>query len=154
MENQQTTATAVGDTTPTQKPSATKLYVANISYDANEAELQELFGRCGGVKSAKLITDRDSGRPKGFGFVEMESASAAAAAAETFDGAEFRGRPLKVSPAFEKPRVSSGRSSYNGGGSGSGNGSGSRDYGNGGRSGSGRRDDHNDDEDYRLRRRK
>jgi len=76
-----------------------KLYVGNLSFDTSEAELEELFSQHGEVASAKVITDRDTGRPRGFGFVEMVRAEDAQKAIENLDGHEFMGRNLKVNIA-------------------------------------------------------
>ena len=79
-----------------------KLYVGNLSYDTRESQLEELFSQVGSVVSAAVIEDRDSGRSKGFGFVEMADEAAAAAAIEQLNGKELDGRTIKVSEA--KPR--------------------------------------------------
>lgn len=80
-----------------------KLYVGNLSYQMAENQLEELFTPCGTVKSAKIITDRDSGRSKGFGFVEMSDITEAEEAIKSLDGSEFDGRSIRVSAAQEKP---------------------------------------------------
>jgi RNA recognition motif-containing protein len=82
---------------------ATSIYVGNLSYNTNEQSLRQAFERYGSVKSVKLIEDRETGRPRGFGFVEMEAADAAQAIA-ALNGAELDGRALKVNEA--KPRES------------------------------------------------
>ena len=79
-----------------------KLYVGNISFRMADQDLTDLFGQKGEVLSAKIIMDRDSGRSKGFGFVEMESGEAGQAAIDNLDGKDFGGRDLKVNEA--KPR--------------------------------------------------
>ncbi len=76
-----------------------KLYVGNLSFDTSESELEELFSQHGEVASAKVITDRDTGRPRGFGFVEFVRAEDAQKAIENLDGREFMGRNLKVNVA-------------------------------------------------------
>jgi RNA recognition motif-containing protein len=76
-----------------------KLYVGNLSYDTTEDELQQLFAEVGPVVSAVVITDRMSGRSKGFGFVEMETESAAEEAIQRFNEYELRQRNLTVSEA-------------------------------------------------------
>lgn len=81
---------------------ATKLYVGNLSYDVSEDQLRALFADMGVVVSAIVITDRQTGRSKGFGFVEMGSDEAAAKAIEELNSAEFEGRRLNVSEA--RPR--------------------------------------------------
>ncbi len=74
-----------------------KLYVGNLSFNATEAELRELFGQHGSVSSVNLITDRETGQPRGFGFVEMENGAVGAISA--LDGKEVGGRTLKVNEA-------------------------------------------------------
>lgn len=98
-----------------------KLYVGNLGYSATDADLQKLFGAHGTVQSAQVINDRDTGRSKGFGFVEMNSSAEAEAAIAALNGKEHDGRALKVNEA--KPKTSSG-----GGGGGYGGGGGSRRY--------------------------
>ena len=76
-----------------------KLYVGNLSYSINDASLSNMFAECGTVVSAKVITDRDTGRSKGFGFVEMSTAEEAEAAINRFNSHEVDGRPLRVNVA-------------------------------------------------------
>lgn len=76
-----------------------KLYVGNLSYDTNEGELKEAFEAHGQVDSVAIISDRDSGRSKGFGFVEMSDDSEAKAAMESINDTDFMGRTLKVNEA-------------------------------------------------------
>lgn len=78
---------------------ANKLYVGGISYNTTEDGLKEYFSAAGTVTSVNIITDKFSGRSKGFGFVEMSSDEEAAQAIEMFDGKEFDGRSLKVNQA-------------------------------------------------------
>ena len=78
--------------------SSAKLYVGNLSYDTSEASIRTAFEAHGEVTSVNMITDRDSGRPKGFGFVEMEDADADAAV-NSLNGKEVDGRPLTVNEA-------------------------------------------------------
>ncbi|HZJ87965.1 MAG TPA: RNA-binding protein [Sphaerochaeta sp.] len=85
---------------------AKKIYVGNMSYNTTEEELRELFAQYGTVLSANIIIDRDTRRPKGFGFVEMEEESAADAAISELDGTEFGGRNLRVNEAIARPRPS------------------------------------------------
>ena len=85
---------------------ATNLYVGNLSFETNSASLEQLFGEYGSVVSAKVIDDRDTGRSKGFGFVEMSSDEEAKAAISALDGQEHGGRNLKVNEA--KPRENRG----------------------------------------------
>lgn len=79
-----------------------KLFVGNLSNDTSSDELNTLFSTVGVVESCQLMTDRDSGRSKGFGFIEMNSTEAADAAKEKFNGQDLHGRALKVNNA--KPR--------------------------------------------------
>jgi len=80
-----------------------KLYVGNLPFSATDQSLAQTFSQCGTVESAKIIMDRDSGRSKGFGFVEMSSDDQAAAAISKFNGVEFEGRAMTVNEA--KPMV-------------------------------------------------
>ncbi len=82
-----------------------KLYVGNLGYSTTDADLQQLFGAHGTVQSAQVINDRDTGRSKGFGFVEMNSNSEAEAAIAALNGKEVDGRALKVNEA--KPKTTS-----------------------------------------------
>ena len=97
-----------------------KLYVGNLSYDTSEASIRTAFEAHGEVASVNLITDRDSGRPKGFGFVEMGSADEAQAAKGALDGSQMDGRSLKVDVAKElvprAPRSEGSGGGYGGGG--------------------------------------
>lgn len=79
-----------------------KLYIGNLSYGIKDQDLNSLFSKYGEVLSAKVITDRDTGRSKGFGFVEMGTDEEAQKAISELDGNEIDGRPLKVNEA--KPR--------------------------------------------------
>ncbi|MBT8485323.1 MAG: RNA-binding protein [Phycisphaerales bacterium] len=79
-----------------------KLYVGNLSFSTSEAELRELFSQYGEVNDVALITDRDTGRPRGFGFVELGSDQAGREAISALDGKEFGGRQLKVNEARAK----------------------------------------------------
>jgi RNA recognition motif-containing protein len=76
-----------------------KLYVGNLSYSTTDMSLEQAFAQCGTVESARVITDRDSGRSKGFGFVEMSSDQEAQNAIATLSGREVDGRALNVSEA-------------------------------------------------------
>jgi RNA recognition motif-containing protein len=87
----------------------TKLYVGNLSFDTTEDSLRALFSQHGSVESTKLITDRDTGRPRGFGFVEMSNADASRAM-QALNGKEFEGRTLRVNEAQELNRSSGNRS--------------------------------------------
>ncbi|MEO0373377.1 MAG: RNA-binding protein [Cyanobacteria bacterium P01_A01_bin.17] len=78
------------------------IYIGNLSYDATDADLTTVFAEYGTVKSVKLPTDRETGRVRGFGFVEMSSEAEETAAIDALDGAEWMGRDLRVNKA--KPR--------------------------------------------------
>lgn len=82
---------------------AKKLYVGNLPYSATEQLLLDSFAQCGTVSSVKIITDRDTGRSKGFGFVEMSTDAEAAQAITMFNGAEYDGRTLTVAEAKPMP---------------------------------------------------
>jgi RNA recognition motif-containing protein len=113
-----------------------KLYVGNLSYDVDSSALQELFAAHGTVESAEIISDRDSGRSKGFGFVQMSSDAEAQAAIAALNGQQHGGRALTVNeakPREERPRGGGG----GGGGYGGGGGGGSRGGSGGGRGGYG-----------------
>src|SRR4029434_7761324 len=95
---------------------AKKLYVGNLAFQTTSQDLQELFAQAGTVESASVIEDRDTGRSKGFAFVEMSTEEEATAAIEQFNGKEVGGRALKVNEA--RPREN--RSGGGGGGFGGG----------------------------------
>ncbi len=124
-----------------------KLYVGNLPFSATEQLLTDTFAQCGTVESVKIITDRDTGRSKGFGFVEMGSDAEAQAAISKFNGADLEGRAMTVNEA--KPMVpreggGGGRGGYGGGGGGGyggggGGRGGDRDRGGGGGGRGGRR---------------
>jgi RNA recognition motif-containing protein len=95
----------------------TKLYVGNLPFSATEDSVRALFAAHGNVDSVALVNDRETGRPRGFGFVEMASADAQKAM-QSLNGQDFGGRPLKVNEAQDKPR--------GGGGGGGGGGYGRR----------------------------
>ncbi len=84
-----------------------KIYVGNLPFSATESQVKDLFGKHGNVQSVALIMDRETGRPRGFGFVEIED-SGLAAALKALDGYEMDGRALKVNEAQDKPRNSGG----------------------------------------------
>jgi RNA recognition motif-containing protein len=87
---------------------AKKIYVGNMSYSTSEEELQNIFEQFGTVLSVNIIVDRETNRPKGFGFVEMEDNSAAEAAISELNGKEVGGRNLRVNEALERrPRQNS-----------------------------------------------
>ena len=81
----------------------TRLYVGNLPFSATDESVRALFSKHGTVEKVSLITDRETGRPRGFGFVEMSSADAARAI-QALNGADFGGRPLKVNEAQDRPR--------------------------------------------------
>src|SRR5215218_10242561 len=99
-----------------------KLYVGNLSYDVDSSALEQMFASHGTVESAQIITDRDTGRSKGFGFVEMSTDAEAQAAITAMNGAQIDGRPLTVNETRPKePRGGGGgggRGGYGGGGGG------------------------------------
>jgi RNA recognition motif-containing protein len=101
------------------------IYVGNLSYDVPEEELRQTFEAFGQVSSAKIVTDKYSGRPKGFGFVEMPSAEEGQSAINQLNGKELKGRTLNVNEA--RPRAEGGRDR------------GGRGFEGGGRQGGGRR---------------
>ncbi len=128
----------------------TTIYVGNLPFSATEDEIRQLFEQYGKVESVKLINDRETGRPRGFSFVEMPASDAQNAIAKT-NGFSMGGRPLRVNEAQERPRGprpgggggggfgggggGGGRGGFGGGGGGYGGGGGG--YGGGGRSGGG-----------------
>jgi RNA recognition motif-containing protein len=83
---------------------STNLYVGNLTFNTTTADLERLFGEHGEVKKAQVITDRDTGRSRGFGFVEMASADGARAAIDSLNGKDLDGRALTVNPAKERSR--------------------------------------------------
>ena len=123
---------------------STKLYVGNLAFQTTSQELQELFATAGTVESASVVEDRDTGRSRGFAFVEMSTKEEAAAAIDQFNGKEVGGRALKVNEA--KPRENrsgggGGRGGFGGnrgGGGYGGNRGGGRSSGGGGGYGGGR----------------
>ncbi|MBO0721430.1 MAG: RNA-binding protein [Blastocatellia bacterium] len=107
-----------------------KLYVGNLSFQTTQQDLEELFGQVGQVESVSIVTDRDTGQPRGFAFVEMSGNAEAQAAIQNFDGREVDGRALKVNearPKVERGGGGGGRRDGFGGGGGRGGG-----YGGGG----------------------
>lgn len=81
----------------------TRIYVGNLPFSATEDSVRALFSKHGSVEKVSLITDRDTGRPRGFGFVEMSSADASRAI-QALNGTDLGGRPLRVNEAQERPR--------------------------------------------------
>src|SRR3954463_1097669 len=110
----------------------TRLYVGNLSYNVTEPELRDVFAEGGrNVVEVKIVMDRDTGRPRGFAFVEMGSDDEASQAIQSLSGRELQGRAISVSEARERaPR--SGGGGYGGGGGGGGYGGGGGGYGGGG----------------------
>lgn len=114
-----------------------KLYVGNLPYSVRDGDLEQAFGQFGAVTSAKVMMERDTGRSKGFGFVEMGSEAEAQAAINGMNGQPLGGRSVVVNearPMEARPPRSGG---YGGGGGGGGYGGGGGGYGGGGRSGGG-----------------
>ena len=124
-----------------------KLYVGNLSFDVDGDSLSELFASAGTVESASIVTDRETGRSRGFGFVEMSSKEEGEAAIAQFNGSEVNGRSLTVNEARPKENRSGGGGGFGGGGGGGrfggggggrgGGGGGGRDGGGGGYGGGG-----------------
>ena len=115
-----------------------KLYVGNISFNTSNQDLNDIFGEFGAVESANVVEDRETGRSRGFGFVEMSSKSEGEAAISALNGKEVDGRELKVNEA--KPREDRGFGGGGGGGRGGnrGGGGGGGGYGGGNRGGGSR----------------
>ena len=113
---------------------STKLYVGNLAFGVTSDDLHEHFAQAGTVESAKVVEDRDTGRSRGFGFVEMASSEEAMAAIEQFNGQDFDGRNLVVNEA--RPREEGGGGGRGGGGN-RGGGGGRGGYGGGGGGGRG-----------------
>ncbi len=111
-----------------------KLYVGNLPYSVRDSDLEQSFGQFGTVTSAKVMMERDTGRSKGFGFVEMGSDAEALAAVEGMNGAPLGGRSLVVNEArpMEARPPRTGGGGYGGGGGGGGYGGGGREGGGGG----------------------
>jgi RNA recognition motif-containing protein len=132
----------------------TKMYVGNLSFDATELDIRELFSQHGEVTEVAVIMDRDSGRPRGFCFVSMSTREGMEAAIKELDGKDWMGRPLAVNearPREERPsfgggggggggRSGGGRGGYGGGGGGGRSGGGGYGGGGGGGGGRGRSD--------------
>ncbi|MHC5023116.1 MAG: RNA recognition motif domain-containing protein [Planctomycetota bacterium] len=86
-----------------------KIYVGNLSFNTTESDLRDVFAEFGEVSETTLITDRDTGRPRGFGFVEMRNDQEAREAIAALDGKDVGGRTIKVNEARPKPERSGGR---------------------------------------------
>lgn len=124
-----------------------KLFVGNLAFSSTNDSLKAFFEQCGTVTSAKVITDKNTGRSKGFGFVEMSSDAEAASASEKLNGQSFEGRAITVAeakpqePRSDRPRSFGGGGGGGGGGrgfGGGGGGGGGRGFGGGGGGGGGR----------------
>ncbi len=117
------------------------LFVGNLNYRTTDETLFEAFGAIGNVQSAKVITDRETGRSRGFGFVEMATEAEAQEAIEQLDNTELDGRPIRVSPANPRPdsRGGGGGGGYRSGGGGGGGGYRDNDRSRSGGGGGGRR---------------
>lgn len=113
-----------------------KMYVGNLAWSVSSEDLQELFAAHGTVRSAEVIQDRETGRSRGFGFVEMETQQDMEAAIQALNGYDLNGRPLTVNEARERAPREGGGGGYGGGRGGRGGGGG---YGGGGGGGYGRR---------------
>lgn len=107
-----------------------KLYVGNLDFQTSDYELEEMFGKSGTVNSANIINDRETGRSRGFGFIEMSSQEEGEAAISAFNGKEVNGRTIVVNEAKQRENNGGGRNNYggnrNGGGNRGGYGGGSR----------------------------
>jgi RNA recognition motif-containing protein len=113
---------------------AKKIYVGNLPWSTTSAELEQMFSEHGAVLSAEVISDRETGRSRGFGFVEMETDEGMNAAVQALNGKDMGGRPLTVNEARERtPRSGGGGGGYGGGGGGRGGRGGGGGYGGGGR---------------------
>ena len=95
-----------------------KLYIGNLPFSSTEEDLKDLFARHGAVESVAVITDRETGRPRGFAFVEMEDASAADDAIRALDGSDLGGRSIRVNEAQDRNRGGGGGGGRGGGGGG------------------------------------
>jgi RNA recognition motif-containing protein len=109
-----------------------KVFVGNLDFNTSRDEVQSLFSQIGSIRDVFLPTDRESGRPRGFAFVEYENEEDAAKAIEKFNGYELSGRALRVNAAEDRPRGGSGGGPRGGGGYSGGGGYGGGGYGGGG----------------------
>ena len=117
---------------PLEREQVKKLYVGNLPFRATEADVEQLFAQHGEVQSVAMINDRETGRPRGFGFVEMDD-EGAMKAMQALDGFEMMGRALRVNEAQERRGGGGGGGGYRGGGGGGGyGGGGGGGYGGGG----------------------
>ena len=113
-----------------------RIFIGNLSYQTTEEQLSDLFSEAGPVESATIVTDRDTGRSRGFAFIEMDK-DAAAAAIEKFNGVELNGRAINVNEARPRPERSGGFGGGGYGGGGGGRGGGGGGFGGGGGYGGG-----------------
>ncbi len=125
-----------------------RLYVGNLSYGVNNSELEQLFSQHGTVESAAVVTDRETGRSKGFGFVEMSTDDEAQKAVTALNGQEHFGRALTVNEARPREERGGGGGGFGGGRGGRGGGRGGRDRGGYGGGGGGGRGGRGRDDDY------
>jgi hypothetical protein len=109
-----------------------KLYVGNLPFSTTEADLREAFGKHGEIVSAAVVMDRDTGRSRGFGFVEFADGAAADAAMQALNGTEFDGRSIRVNEAHDRRGGGGGGGGGYGGGRGGSGGGGRGGYGGGG----------------------
>src|SRR5215204_1075941 len=116
---------------------AIKLYVGNLSFQTSSEDLRDLFAQAGTVETANVVEDRDTGRSRGFGFVEMSSKEEAEAAIAQFNGKDFGGRSLTVNEARPREDRGGGRGGFGGGGGRGGYGGGGGGRGGGGGFGGG-----------------
>lgn len=96
----------------------TNIFVGNLSFDATQSDLESLFGQFGAVDRVQIVTDRASGQPRGFAFVEMSERESADAAIAQLNGTELRGRAMNVNEARPKPQSGGGGFNRGGGGGG------------------------------------
>ena len=116
---------------------SSRLYVGNLSYETDTETLRQNFATVGEVTDAHVVTDRESGRSRGFGFITMATPELAKKAIETMNGAMVDGRAVRVNEAEEKPRGGGGGGGFGGGGRGGGGGGGGYGGGGGGYGGGG-----------------
>ena len=91
------------------------IYVGNLPYDVTDSDLEQLFGKFGAVESARVVMDRETGRAKGFGFVEMPDRADAQKAIDALNGSDLHGRALRVNESQPKPRTGGGGGGGGGG---------------------------------------